>query len=133
MSGTVPAGQRDWLAFEGVFVRNANLLNDACDGIADAESMEMIVEPGHGVLDGDVEIPEEVRRWNFDAASDERADVAKHYGEDEGIALQVHVAPSAMKRCISSARAIGQSLERHGYPPPPLRKTIDCQRFTWCS
>ena len=46
--------------------------------VEQAKLMEMSIFPAHGVLDGDVEIPERVRLRDVDPAPDERARPTQH-------------------------------------------------------
>lgn len=61
------AGPLSWF----LIGRNANA-RDFVFGVKEPELMEMIVEPPHRILDGDVEVPEGVRQWHLDSAPDKR-------------------------------------------------------------
>lgn len=62
-----------------VFIgRDADRRDPFLCGIKNPELVEMVVEPTHGVLDSNVEVPERVRLRNLDAPPDARIGAAQY-------------------------------------------------------
>src|SRR5262245_40516558 len=78
-NGNLPARQRGLFALERVGVRYADLLYVARCGPSHTEDVQMVVEPAHRVLKGDVQIPEAVGLGHLDSPPDGRF----HPDEDE--------------------------------------------------
>ena len=46
--------------------------------VEQSELVQVVVEPPHGVLDGDVQVPEGIRLGHLNASPDERVDPGQH-------------------------------------------------------
>ena len=70
--GISQARQCGLLAFEGVVIRDADLLHLARPGSGHAKDVQVVVEPPHRVLKGDVQVPEAVGLGYLDSSPDGR-------------------------------------------------------------
>src|SRR5438046_1575681 len=65
-----PAGQDQFIALQGVVIRDADLRNLARLRLRHPEKMQVIVEPTHRVLEGDMKVPEAIGLGDLDASPD---------------------------------------------------------------
>ena len=85
-----PTGTWELVALERVRIGNTDLGGCAGGGISHVELVQVKVEPPHGVLDGDVQVPEGVRRGHFDPAPNDRLAMGEGDLENECLALALH-------------------------------------------
>jgi len=65
-----PAVQDQFIALQGVVIRDADLRNLARLRLRHPEKMQVIVEPTHRILEGDMKVPEAIGLGDLDASPD---------------------------------------------------------------
>jgi hypothetical protein len=85
-----PTRQKCGRIFEIIRVGDSDLIGLAALAIHHAESMKMAVEPPHGILDGDMKVPEAVTRGHLDPSPNEWLDVTEVDLEPKSFPLSIH-------------------------------------------
>ena len=70
--GDLPSRQDGLVPLEGILIWNADLHRVARARPADAKKVQVVVEPTHGILDGDMQVPEGVGPGHLDGPPDRR-------------------------------------------------------------
>jgi len=107
--------------------RNADRYDPLLCGVEQPKLVEVVVEPAHGVLDGDMEIPERVSLRNLDAPPDERVGPA----EDDQELMHHFWPPDPGRGLLPNSLHLGHRSHLSRKPRPTARRravrSSDCE------